>query len=110
MTNIALRTSEELELLAKKLEIILHPAWYGNIAEEVTQALLKDSSVMPYVLRQGSEGEYDYWLSHKKSDGNIHHRHFTIRLFPDGLFFANLRAPAAEKLEDFIKGALMCSE
>lgn len=110
MTNTVLQTNEELELIAKKLEVILHPTWYGVIDEETAEAILIDKPVMTYLLRQGSEGEYIYWLSHKKSSGEIHHRYFTIRLFPDGLFFANTGAPPCETLDNFIKGALACRD
>jgi hypothetical protein len=110
MTNIFLQTDEELELATKKFEVVLHPAWNGKIDETTAETLLADQPVMTYLLRQGSEGEYDYWLSHKKRDGDLHHRHFTIRLFPDGLFFANTGAPPCEALDNFIKGALACQD
>lgn len=110
MENTLLHTEEELELFAKNLEVLQHSAWYGAIDEEAASLFLQDKPSMSYLLRQGSEGEYHYWLSHKKSDGEIHHRHFTIRMFPDGLFFANWRAPAAEELVTFIQGALACTE
>jgi hypothetical protein len=110
MTDVISDVSVELELLAKQLEVILHPAWHGAIDERTAAAVLQDGPVMAYLLRQGSEGEYHYWLSHKKSDGEIHHRHFAIRRFSDGWCFGNLRAPSREHLDDFVRGALACKE
>jgi hypothetical protein len=108
MAITTLQTNEELELVAKKLEVVLHPAWHGVIDEENAAIALQDKPVMTYLLRQGNEGELDFWLSHKKESGEIHHRHFTVRLFPDGLIFANISAPPCENIDDFIRGALAC--
>ena len=105
-----LQSIEDLELLDKSLEVIQHPAWQGTIDEAEAFELLKDQPFMTYLLRQDVTSDYDYWLSHKKSNGEIHHRHFAIRLFPDGWFFANFRAPACEDLDNFIKGALACTQ
>lgn len=110
MTNMILQVNEEIELLAKSLEVLLHPLWQGALDEKTSLILLEDKPIMTYLLRQDSKSEYDYWLSHKKSDGKIYHRHFTIRFFPDGWFFANTKAPPCECLNDFIKGALVCKD
>lgn len=106
---MTVQSFQNLELLAKKLEVILHPAWHGDMSADAGVPLLQDKPAMTYLLRSEGE-EYHYWLTHKKSNGDIHHRHFTIRLFPDGLFFANYRAPANERLDDFIRGALACKD
>lgn len=110
MVNMILQVHEELELLAKALEVILHPAWQGNIDQETVITLLQDKPTMTYILHQDSKSKYDYWLSHKKNNGELHHRHFAIRLFPDGWFFANTRALPHECLDDFVKGALVCKD
>lgn len=110
MTNVTVQAKEALELLAKKLEVLLHPAWYGSIDERTSVALLEGMPAMTYLIRQASEDQYSYWLSHKREDGTIAHRPFKIRLFPRGLCFMNCRAPACEYLDAFIQGALACKE
>lgn len=110
MTNTTLHISQELEFLAKALEVSLHPAWQGSIDEKSSITLLQDKPAMTYLLRQDSKGEYDFWISHKKFSGEIYHRHFTLRLFPDGWFFVNTKAPSCESLSTFIQGALVCED
>lgn len=104
------QVNEDLEFLDKVLEISEHPSWQDSIDEAATTVFLQNKPSMTYILRQDEKGKYDYWLSHKKSNGEIHHRHFTIRLFPDGYFFANYLAPPCESLDNFIKGALACKD
>ncbi|MBS0655489.1 MAG: hypothetical protein JSR46_06925 [Verrucomicrobia bacterium] len=104
------QTHQDLELLDKARAVTGHPAWQGSISEQEANALLENQPPMTYLLRQDTSGEFDFWLSHKKDDGNMHHRHFTLRLFPDGWFYANWRATPREGLNDFIQGALVCTE
>ena len=102
--------TEDIEFLEKILEVVTHPAWQGHIDEQTTTLFLQDKPSMTYLLRQGSEGEYDYWLSHKKYNGKIHHRYFTIKPFPDGWIFIDHGAPPHEDLNCFIQGALACKD
>lgn len=106
MSNCTLQIEENVELSEKALEVLYHSAWQGTLDESEVVFLLKDQKPMTYLLHQDTSGEYEYWLSHKKRDGEIHHRHFTIRELPDGWFFMNARAPISEDLETFIQGAL----
>jgi hypothetical protein len=107
MTICSLQTTEKAEFLDKVSEVTQHSAWHSIIDEKASTTLLQDHPVMSYLIRQDSDSEYDYWLSHKKSDGTIFHRHFTVRLFPDGWFFANGGVPPCEDLNGFIQGALV---
>jgi hypothetical protein len=98
--------TEDIEFLAKVSEVVTHPLWQGLIDEETAVTLLRAQPSMTYLLRQGSEGEYDYWLSHKNRNGRIHHCYFTIKPFPDGWIFIDHGAPPHEDLSRFIQGAL----
>lgn len=100
--------AENIELLEKVSDVVTHPSWQGAINETTAAILLQNQPIMTYLLRQGNEGETDFWLSHKKCSGEIHHRHFTITPFSDGLLFSNLHAPSCENLDGFIEGALAC--
>lgn len=102
--------TEDVEFLDKVFEIVNHPSWQGLIDEKTATILLQAQQITTYLLRQDSKGEYDYWLSHKKVDGEIHHRHFTIKPFPDGWIFANHHAPPCEDLTQFIQKALACKD
>lgn len=102
--------SEDIEFLEKVSSVVNHPSWQGAIDESATVILLKDQPILTYLLRQGSEGELDFWLSHKKDNREVHHRHFTIRPFSDGWLFVNFHAPSCEDLDAFIQGALACKD
>lgn len=109
MTTL-LQTKEDTEFLEKVIEVINHPSWHGCIDEKETTTLLQDQPIMTYLLRQDSASKIDFWLSHKKGDREIHHRHFTIMPFSDGWIFVNHGAPPCEDLNRFIQGALACKD